>query len=241
MLFALNSGMKRFLPLLLLFFGIVALAVTQKALLLSFLQTALEWIGRQGILAPVLFVLFFMVGTSLLPMLALMMGGGLLFGIPWGVMYVSAGCTLSAALAFLIARNYSRDWAMKKIKKNFYLQVMDETVQKAGWKMVILTRLTPVFPFTLLNYTYGLSRIKFRDYILITWIGMLPGVFLNVYLGAVTGSLLGLKNRTPSLAEWIGFAIGTIASLTATFYMIKLIRETVKRKSKSKTPQAPTA
>ncbi len=92
--------------------------------------------------------------------------GGCLFGIVWGSVYVLIAATLGAIWAFLLGRYLSRDWVCQKIGKNSQFQAIDRAVMQEGWKIVLLTRLSPIFPFNLLNYAFGVTQVSLKDYIL---------------------------------------------------------------------------
>ena len=102
----------------------------------------------------------------------------------------------------------------QKIAGNRTFRAIDDAVAKEGWKIVGLTRLSPVFPFTLLNYAFGLTRVSFRDYLLASWIGMIPGTILYVYVGSVGRAVTEAGER--STAQWVLFAVGLLATLLVT-------------------------
>jgi len=123
-------------------------------------------------------------------------GAGLAFGLWPGFPLVSMGATLGAAMAFLIARYFVRSRVQEAAKNNAKFAAMDEAIGKEGWKMVALLRLSPLLPFNLSNYLYGVTKIAFWPYLAASWVGMLPGTFLYVYLGAV-GKGASEKNAGP--------------------------------------------
>ena len=127
-----------------------------------------------GLLAPALYMIFYTVAPSLfLPGLPITIAGGILFGPFWGVVYTITGSTLGACLAFLISRYLAREWIEGKIKSSRWKK-LDEGVERHGWKVVAFTRLIPLFPFNLLNYAFGLTRVKFLHYAVATFLCMLP-------------------------------------------------------------------
>jgi uncharacterized membrane protein YdjX (TVP38/TMEM64 family) len=101
---------------------------------------------------------------------------------------------------------------------------LDETVAREGWKIVALTRLSPVVPFNLLNYAFGLTNVRLRDYVIASWVGTLPGTILYVYLGSLAGDLTrvatGEVESTP--AEWTFYAIGLLATIAVTVYVTRV-------------------
>lgn len=116
-----------------------------------------------------------------LPGSVLTLAGGALFGPLWGTLWNLTGATLGAALAFLIARHLGADWVTRRAGAR--LARLNDGVSAEGWRFVAFTRLVPVFPFNLLNYALGLTRIPFVAYLLATWIFMLPGAFAYTWLG----------------------------------------------------------
>lgn len=150
-----------------------------------------DWIGSFGGAAPIAYIILFSITPSLfLPGLPVTVAGGIVFGPLWGTIYASIGSTIGACLAFLIARYFARSQIENLLTGK--LQTIDEGVEKKGWIFVAITRLIPLFPFNLLNYAFGLTKIKFRDYAIASWIFMLPGtaaytIFSSSLLDAIHG------------------------------------------------------
>ncbi len=146
------------------------------------------WIENAGIAGPLLFMAIYIVGTVLfLPGSVLTLAGGALFGPWWGTLYNLTAATLGAMLSFLIARHLAADtvdrWVEEKTEGR--LKQIKQGVEKEGWQFVAFTRLVPLFPFNLLNYALGLTRIRFSHYSLATFVCMLPGAAAYTYLGYV--------------------------------------------------------
>ncbi len=191
------------------------------------LESLLLWVESLGIWAPLVFGIIYIVGIILLfPGSVLTLGAGLLFGLFWGTVIVSLASTIGAGLAFLIGRYFARDWVEQKLPKKF--ESIDNAVGKEGWKIVFLTRLSPLFPFTLQNYAYGLTKIGFWKYFFASWIGMLPGTIMYVYFGTLAGSLVELDSGRSSM-EWVFFMVGLIATVLVTLYVTNLARNALKR------------
>src|SRR3990172_6588484 len=139
-------------------------------------------IKNAGFIGPVLFMSVYAVATILfLPGSVLTLAGGALFGPVAGTFYNLTGATIGAALAFLIARYLASDWAARKA--GGWLKQLMEGVEDEGWRFVAFTRLVPLFPFFLLNYALGLTRLRLSHYIISTYVFMLPGAFAYTYLG----------------------------------------------------------
>lgn len=147
-----------------------------------------------GALAPVLYMLLYAVAPALfLPGLPITIVGGILFGPFRGVVYTIISSTIGACVAFLVSRHIAREWIERKLRSPRWRR-LDVGVEKHGWKIVAFTRLIPLFPFNLLNYAFGLTKIKFFHYAAATFIGMLPAciafiVFSNSLLEAVRGRI----------------------------------------------------
>lgn len=150
-----------------------------------------NWIGSFGKAGPIAYIILFSITPSLfLPGLPVTVAGGIVFGPLWGTIYASIGSTIGACLAFLIARYFARSQIENLLTGK--LQAIDAGVEKKGWIFIAITRLIPLFPFNLLNYAFGLTKIKFRDYAIASWIFMLPGtaaytIFSSSLLDAIHG------------------------------------------------------
>ncbi len=128
-----------------------------------------------GVWGPLVYITVYIAGTLFfLPGLALTAVSGV-FGAVWGTVYVSIASTIGASLAFLLARTALRPMVEGWSKGHAAFRKMDEGVETHGWRMIMITRLVPIFPFNFQNYAYGLTRINFWTYVLVSWICMLPG------------------------------------------------------------------
>lgn len=206
--------------------GVVTVFTVDVRALLREALAGLESLGAWG---PVIFVLLYIVAAVLLvPGSALTLGAGALFGVGLGSVLVSAGATLGATAAFLVGRYLARDWVAKKIEGNAAFAALDRAVAADGWKIVGLTRLSPAFPFTLLNYAFGLTRVSLRDYVLASWIGMMPGTVMYVYLGSLARAA-GDRSRTP--AEWALYGVGLAATIVVTVFVTRLARAALAKRT----------
>ena len=176
-----NKKLIKWVLLLLVAAGIATVVVFRDQLDADALQA---WIEDAGAAAPLLFMLIYIVGTIFfLPGSALTLLGGALFGPVLGVFYSLTAATLGAMLSFLVARYLASDWVMNKTGGRLK-QLMDG-VEKEGWRFVAFVRLVPLFPFNLLNYALGLTRISFAQYSIATYVCMLPGAMAYTYLGYI--------------------------------------------------------
>jgi pyruvate/2-oxoglutarate dehydrogenase complex dihydrolipoamide dehydrogenase (E3) component/uncharacterized membrane protein YdjX (TVP38/TMEM64 family) len=197
------------------------------------LKSALEWIGNLGPWGPVIFVGLYVLATVMfIPGSVLTLGAGAVFGVAPGSFYVSISATLGATAAFLVGRYLARDAIARRIEKHEKFATIDRAVANEGWKIVLLTRLSPVFPFTLLNYAFGLTRVKLSHYVLASWLGMIPGTVMYVYLGSLVNVGAGQRQRTAG--EWILYGIGLLATITVTVFGTRLARNALAKKIGSK-------
>ena len=203
------------------------------------MKAALDWIGKLGPWGPVIFVGLYVVATVLfVPGSVLTLGAGAVFGVALGSVCVSISATLGATAAFLVGRYLARDAIARKIEKNEKFATIDRAVADEGWKIVLLTRLSPVFPFTLLNYAFGLTRVKLSHYVLASWIGMIPGTVMYVYLGSLVNVGAGHRQRTTG--EWVLYGVGLLATVTVTVFVTRLARKALAKKiGSNKTEQNP--
>jgi uncharacterized membrane protein YdjX (TVP38/TMEM64 family) len=199
----------------------------------SLLRKALDGIAGLGPWGPPIFALLYVLATVLfLPGWILTLGAGVVYGLTKGSILVSISATLGATAAFLVGRYLAREWVAARIEGNPRFRAIDEAVAREGWKIVLLTRLSPAFPFNLLNYAFGLTRVSLRHYVLASWIGMMPGTLMYVYLGSLAGDLAsvgaGRGSRTP--AEWALYAVGLLATVAVTVYVTRIARGALEKR-----------
>ena len=151
-----------------------------------------------------------------------------MFGVAWGSIYVSIGSTLGATCAFLVGRYLARNAIARRIEGNERFAAIDKAVANEGWKIVGLTRLSPVFPFTLLNYAFGLTQVKLRDYVLASWIGMMPGTVMYVYLGSLAKAASGERTRTTG--EWVLYGVGLLATIVVTVFVTRIAKRALAKR-----------
>jgi uncharacterized membrane protein YdjX (TVP38/TMEM64 family) len=193
------------------------------------LKEALDWIGKLGPWGPVIFIGIYVVATVFfIPGSVLTLGAGALFGVALGSVCVSISATLGATAAFLVGRYLARDAVARKVERNESFAAIDRAVADEGWKIVLLTRLSPVFPFTLLNYSFGLTRVRLSHYVLASWIGMIPGTVMYVYLGSLVN--LGAGHRHRTIAEWVLYGVGLLATITVTVFVTRLAKKALANK-----------
>ena len=194
----------------------------------DWLRSQLVEIKELGFSGYVWFVVLYVVATvANFPASVLTLGAGAVFGILTGSVLVVIGATLGATAAFLVGRYLARGAVAKKVETNPRFRAVDEAVGREGFKIVLMTRLSPVFPFVLLNYAYGITKVRLRDYFWASLIGMIPGTVLYVYLGALAASV-ATGELPESPARRVFTALGLVATIVVTVYVTKIARRALR-------------
>jgi uncharacterized membrane protein YdjX (TVP38/TMEM64 family) len=184
-----------------------------------------EWIRGMGSLAPLAFVLMYIIAVvAALPALPFTIAGAALFGSLAGVILVSIASTVGAGLAFLIARYLARERMVRRFSGNETFRKLDRMTKEHGAVVVAITRLVPIFPFNLLNYGFGLTGIPFRTYLFWSWLCMLPGTVL--YVVGVDAVLSGLSRGE---IPWPLIAVAAAAAVILIF-LVNIARRRLRRK-----------
>lgn len=187
----------------------------------------LEAIRRLGWWGPVAVAGLYVIANLLaIPGLFLTLGAGALFGVLGAVLCVAIGSTLGAVAAFVVGRTVARGWVERVIAGNPRLQAVDAAVAQNGFKVVLLTRLSPLFPYNLLNFSYGATRVSLRDYALGSALGMLPTTVTYSYLGSTLKNLADVAagRAAPGPLQQAFFVVGLLATVVATVYVTRLAR-----------------
>ena len=199
----------------------------------TYLRDVLEWVRDRGAAGVLIFGAVYITATVFfVPGSILTLGAGFIYGVVWGSIYVSVASTLGATAAFIVGRYFARDWIAAKVAGNKRFAAIDDAVGDEGWKIVGLTRLSPIFPFNLLNYAYGLTKVPLRDYFFASWIGMMPGTVMYVYIGSLAGDLatLGAGERARTTGEWVLYGVGLLATVAVTIFVTRLARRALQRR-----------
>ena len=195
------------------------------------LADVLRWIQDLGVVGALVFMGIYVVATiAFLPGSILTLGAGFVFGVVQGSILVFVGASIGAIASFLIGRYVARDRVASMIEGNRRFKAIDEAVGREGLKIVLLTRLSPVFPFNLLNYGFGVTGVSLKDYSLGCF-GMLPGTVMYVYLGSLAGNLamLATGDRPENAAiQWAIRIIGFIATAAVTIYVTRVAQQALK-------------
>lgn len=230
------SGRQRIALLLLLVLGGMLAAYLLD--LRELVPRAIEYLRKLGPVSLVyLAVLYILATVFMVPGSILTLAAGFLAALLWrdalyiaiaaGYASVAVGSVVGATLAFLLGRGLARPWVEQRIADNARFQSMDEAVARQGFRMVCLLRLSPLFPFNLLNYALGLTRVKLLDYVLASAIGMLPGTVLYVYIGATAQSLAGAA-ASGAEANWARNTL-LVAGVIATVLVVALVSRAAKK------------
>lgn len=170
---------------------LVALVIAAFTLpIVDWLAAFFAWVQANPTIAWAVFIAFYVGAVVLmLPGSLLTLGAGYLFGLGYGFAIVSFASTVGATCAFLVGRFFARQWVASKLSAMPRFSALDRAVGARGALVVLLTRLSPAFPFTLLNYALGLTQVPLKTYLLVSWLGMMPGTLLYVYLGSIAQNL----------------------------------------------------
>ncbi len=177
-------------------------------------QRVMSWGAWAAVCYPLLFALC---NILLLPGGILAVGGGFFFGLWWGFLIVFAGNVVATAISFALSRSIARRWFQQKLSGNPTVRALGSAVERESWKIILLSQLHPLFPTSLLNYFYGLTRIRFESYMLWASIGRIPGIFLYAYVGTLgqfAVRIMSGKSYPRMIEYWIwGGAFVTTALL----------------------------
>ena len=191
-------------------------------------RQALAGIDSLGLWAPLAFIGLYIVATvAFLPGSILTLGAGIVFGVVKGALWVFIGVMVGATIAFLVGRYGARQWVARKIANNPKFKAIDEAIGREGLKIIFLMRLSPAFPFNLLNYALGLTQVSLRDYILGS-VGILPGTILYVYIGSLAGSLAligtGEQPSNPAI-DWTIRILSFVTVVAVTVAITRIARK----------------
>jgi uncharacterized membrane protein YdjX (TVP38/TMEM64 family) len=230
-----SSGRKFSWKWVVAFAAVVALFVVRSYLpITGWLNTFNDWVAGLGTKGIAVYIVVYVAATVLfVPGSILTIGSGFLFGVVMGTAVVSVGSTVGASFAFLISRYFARDWVAAKVETSPRFGAIDRAIGQQGWKIVGLLRLSPAIPFSLSNYLYGLTAVRFVPYVIASWAGMLPGTVLYVYVG--TAGKAGLQaadgGAGKSPQEYAFLAIGLIATVAVTVMVTRIAQRALKESS----------
>ncbi len=207
-------------------FALVLVVLVAAAFVLpivEWLTAFFSWVQANLTIAWAVFIIFYVFAVVLmLPGSLLTLGAGYLFGLGYGFVIVSFASTVGATCAFLVGRFFARDWVSGKLSAMPRFSALDRAVGERGAIVVLLTRLSPAFPFSLLNYALGLTQVPLKIYVLVSWLGMIPGTLLYVYLGSIAQNLTTLlsgelaESPVGNILLYLGLAATLILTILIT-------------------------
>lgn len=187
-----------------------------------------EWVDGLGALGPIVFVIGYALAVvAFIPGSILTLAGGAIFGLLEGTIYVFVAAVIGSTASFLIARHGAREAIEKRIDGDPRFAAIDRAVGEQGRKIVFLLRLSPAFPFNLLNYGLGLTKVKLTDYLIASF-GMLPGTLLFVYSGKVAGdvaAIAGGAQTEKGPLDWALLIVGLLATAIVTIYVTRIAKQ----------------
>jgi uncharacterized membrane protein YdjX (TVP38/TMEM64 family) len=212
--------------LLLLLVGLAVLAIAGRSVIESIPRFA-DWVSGNGAVGALLFGLGYVAAVvAFVPGSLLTMAAGTIFGLAAGTALVFVAATLGASAAFLVSRYLARPLVERRLAGNDRFTAIDRAVGQEGRKIVFLLRLSPLFPFNLLNYALGLTQVRFRDYVLAS-AGMLPATLLFVYYGKILGDVARVASGTPiprGPEYYVLLGIGLAATIAVTALVTRTAR-----------------
>jgi uncharacterized membrane protein YdjX (TVP38/TMEM64 family) len=192
------------------FLGAAALQLLKRS---GWIEPALSWMNGLGVWAPVMFIILYVLAAIFfVPASMLTVGAGVLFGFLSGSIYVCIAGMISAAISFLISRHVGRGWITHRVEGHPKFKALDEAVARDGWKIVVLSRVTPGLPFSVSNYAFGLTGISMRAYLLAS-LAMIPNMCVFVYFGTLIGDVSGLR-AGPPIPMWGKVVLASMAMFT---------------------------
>jgi uncharacterized membrane protein YdjX (TVP38/TMEM64 family) len=207
----------------------------------AWLPAVVSYVREAGPVGIALFSVAYVVSAvAMLPAAVLTLAAGFVYGPVAGTVIVSPVSVVAATCAFLLGRTVARDWVGRRVASQPRFAAVDEAVGRQGFKIVALLRLSPLFPFNVLNYALGLTKVRVRDFVLASWIGMLPGTALYVYLGSLVTSVGDLVNRPatgnqPAPAQWLYWG-GLAATAAVAVLVTRTARQALTRALDARVP-----
>ncbi len=223
--------MKKYLKWIVVAVVVVTLSILASVLpVKDWLRQFIGWVQQLGPVGVFVFILAYAIATVLfLPGWIFTVSAGLIYGIVGGTLVALSGAIIGATFAFLVARYLLRQNIEEITKKNPRFAAIDQAIGKNGWKIVGLLRLSPLIPFNLSNYFYGITSIRFGAYVLVSAIGMIPGTLLYAYLGAIGQAGISGGNSHRSNWQYVLLAVGLIATIAVTILVSRIAKNALKK------------
>ena len=213
--------------------GLVVVGLSVLSVILpvkEWIREFISWVQSLGPAGVVVFIIAYALATVLfLPGWIFTVSAGLIYGVFAGTAIALTGAVIGASLAFLVARYLLRQNIEETTKKNPRFAAIDQAIGKNGWKIVGLLRLSPLIPFNLSNYFYGITSITFGAYVLVSAIGMIPGTLLYAYLGAIGQAGVSGGASTHSKWQYVLLGVGLVATIAVTILVSRIARNALKK------------
>lgn len=211
--------------------GALAVAAVSSAFLplAEWIVRLVHWMRGAGVEGALVYLaIFVLAAVCMVPGGLLTMGAGMAYGPVWGAALASPASVLGSTLAFILARTWLRSWVTRWAASAPRFRAVDAAVGAHGLRIVTLMRLSPIFPYNVLNYAFGATRIRLRDYVLGSFVGMLPGAVLYAYIGSLVGHVaktsLSVHDTNAETARHALWALGLGATLIVTVFVTSLAR-----------------
>lgn len=230
------TWLKKYWKWIVLAAGLVALSVAVSFLPVGdWVKSLTNWIRGLGVAGAFIFIgVYALAALLFLPGAIFTIAAGLIYGIVGGTAVALVGATLGASLSFLAGRYLFRKRIKQFAGRNKKFGAIDKAIGEQGWKIVGLLRLSPLIPFNVSNYFYGLTSISFWPYLLVSCIGMLPGTLLYAYLGAIGQAGLSGGKKGHSPLEWTFLGIGLLATIAVTVFVSRVAKKALQKSGATK-------
>jgi uncharacterized membrane protein YdjX (TVP38/TMEM64 family) len=189
------------------------------------LHRSMEWIEQSGWIGVVAFiVLYTLTCVFFLPGSVLTIGAGAVYGFWFSTALVTISSTVGAAVNFLTSRYVARSWMQERLSRSAKFRALDKAVSAEGWRMILISRMSPIIPHSLVSYAAGIIRISFWRFTLASFVGFLPQSAAYTYVGAVLGRAVrtsaGVSAHDP--ITWALYGLGLLATLAVTLLMTRV-------------------
>jgi len=223
--------MKNYWKWIVLILIVIGLIVASAILpVKDWIRSFINWVQQLGPLGVVVFIAAYALATVLfLPGWIFTVGAGLVYGVVGGTLVALTGAVIGVTLAFIVARYFVRKNIEDYAKKNARFQAIDEAIGKNGWKIIGLLRLSPLIPFNLSNYFYGITAVSLKAYVAISAVGMIPGTLLYAYLGAIGKAGISGEKTPLSSAQYILLGVGLVATIAVTILVSRIAKNALKK------------
>jgi len=223
--------MKNYAKWIAVILVVVALSLLSAILpVKDWIRQFVTWVQQLGTVGVIVFIVAYALATVLfVPGWIFTVSAGLIYGVFGGTLVALTGAVIGASLAFLVARYLLRRNIEQLTRKNPRFGAIDKAIGKNGWKIVGLLRLSPLIPFNLSNYFYGITSIGFASYVLVSAIGMIPGTLLYAYLGAIGQVGVSEGGATHGKWQYVLLGVGLVATIAVTILISRIARNALKQ------------